>query len=55
MFSLLSRAIKTATRLETWDMPDHWRAQHEDYRTRRQRADFDRARMRRKLRETGLR
>ena len=55
MISLLSRTFKTATRLDTWDAPDHWRAQHEDYRSRRQRADIDRAQMRRKQRETGLR
>lgn len=54
MFSLLSRTFKTAARLDTWDTLDHWRAQHEDYRTRRQRADADRARMRRDVKETGL-
>ncbi|WP_432675812.1 hypothetical protein [Nioella aestuarii] len=46
--------MKTATRFDTWDAPDHWRAQHEDYRTRRQRADADRARMRRDVKDTGL-
>jgi hypothetical protein len=54
MISLLSRTFKTATRLDTWDAPDHWRAQHEDYRTRRHRADAERARMRRAIRQTGL-
>lgn len=55
MISLLSRTMKTATRLDTWDAPDHWRVQHEDYRNRRSRADADRARMRRALRDTGIR
>lgn len=55
MISLLSRVMKTATRLDTWDAPDHWRGQHEDYRSRRNRADTDRARMRRALKETGMR
>ena len=54
MFSLLSHAMKTATRLETWDAPDHWRTQHDDYRPRRPQADTDRARMRRMLRDTGI-
>ena len=54
MFSLFSRTFRTATRFDSWDAPDHWRAQHEDYRTRRQRADAERARMRRALRQTGM-
>ncbi len=54
MTSLLSRVMKTATRLDTWDAPDHWRTQHENYRTHRQRADAERARMRRAYRDTGV-
>jgi hypothetical protein len=54
MFNLLSRSMRTATRLDTWNSPDHWRRQHEDYRTRRQRDEVERARLRRSLADTGL-
>ena len=55
MLSIFSRSMRTATRLDTWDAPDHWRHQHEDYRTRRNREDAERARLRRVLSDTGLR
>lgn len=35
MFSIFSRSIRTATRLDTWDAPDHWHRQHQDYLNRR--------------------
>ena len=55
MISILSRSFRAATRLDSWDAPDHWRTQHEDYRNRRRRQDVERARLRRALRDTGLR
>ncbi len=55
MFSIFSNVMKTATRLDTWDTPQHWRNQHDDYRPRNSRADAERARLRRILSDTGLR
>jgi hypothetical protein len=42
MFNIFSRSIHTATRLNSWDAPDHWRRQHQDYLNRRE-ARRDRA------------
>lgn len=36
MFNIFSRSINTATRLNTWDSPDHWHRQHQDYINRRE-------------------
>lgn len=55
MFRLLSRSIHTATRLDPWDAPDHWRNQQADYRARRTREEVDRARLRRGAAATGPR
>lgn len=46
MFHLLSRTINTATRFDTWDAPDHWRAQARGYRNDRARNEADRVRLR---------
>ena len=54
MFSIFSRAMNTATRLNTWDAPDQWRRQHEDYRMRCCREDAERSRLRATLKRTGL-
>jgi len=55
MFSLLSRTMRTATRLDTWGAPDHWHDQQADYRTRCCREDAERARLRRGPSGTGPR
>jgi hypothetical protein len=36
MFNILFRSIHTATRLDTWDAPDHWHRQNQDYLNRRE-------------------
>tara|TARA_R110002073_G_scaffold292243_1_gene457498 strand:- start:201 stop:368 length:168 start_codon:yes stop_codon:yes gene_type:complete len=36
MFNIFSRSIRTATRLNSWDAPDHWHRQHQDYLNRRE-------------------
>ncbi|WP_158514967.1 hypothetical protein [Nioella nitratireducens] len=55
MFSIFSNAMKTATRTDMWNAPDHWHRQQQDYRTRRNRRDAERARLRRSLSDTGIR
>ena len=54
MISILSRSFRTANRLDTWDAPDHWQRQQDDYRTRRAKQETLRARHRRDLDQTGI-
>ena len=49
MFPIFNSVIKTATRMDSWDAPDHWKKQHRDYQGRRTGPDseFDRVSERR--------
>jgi len=55
MFNIFARSIRNATRLNSWDAPDHWRRQHQDYLNRRCGQCDRAARLRATLEETGLR
>lgn len=54
MFFILSRSIRNATRMNTWDAPDHWHRQHREYLDRLCGQCDRAARLRATLQEPGL-
>ena len=54
MLNIFSRSFRNATRLDTWDAPDHWCRQHQDYLNRREARRDRTARLLAMLDETRL-